>query len=301
VPKQNQTIDISSTAPAGATVGASAYTVTATATSGLPVALTIDASASTVCSLSGSASGSQVSFIGVGTCTIDANQGGNGSYNAAPQVQQAFAVAQASQAIGFDSIAPAPATAGGATYQVLATATSGLAVTLAIDAAATSVCALDGGTSGSNVSFTGAGTCTIDATQAGNANYTAAAPAQQSFTVVPGPPAALVFTVEPPDVRQGDYLGTIAVTEKDAVGDVIDDSLSVVAFSVGACGGDVGIGSAPMVHGVATLTTSTLRFYTPATDALTAQTGVLSGTSADFPVLADADQVLADGFEACRP
>src|SRR5262249_29385534 len=67
------------------------YHVTATATSGLDVALSIDAAASSVCSLSGST----VSFTGVGTCVIDANQAGNATYAAAPQVQQSFAVGPA--------------------------------------------------------------------------------------------------------------------------------------------------------------------------------------------------------------
>jgi hypothetical protein len=88
VGKGDQTITFTSTAPAGATVGGPTYTVTATASSGLTVAFTIDASASSVCSISGST----VSFIGVGTCVIDANQAGNANYNPAPQVQQSFAV-----------------------------------------------------------------------------------------------------------------------------------------------------------------------------------------------------------------
>jgi hypothetical protein len=54
----------------------------------LSVAITIDASATSVCSISGST----VSFIGTGTCVIDANQAGNANYNPAPQVQQSFAV-----------------------------------------------------------------------------------------------------------------------------------------------------------------------------------------------------------------
>ncbi|MFY9824126.1 MAG: hypothetical protein WAM82_22310 [Thermoanaerobaculia bacterium] len=88
VAKGSQTISFTSAPPAAATVGGPTYTVTATATSGLPIAFTIDASATSVCSISGST----VSFIGVGTCVIDANQAGNANYNAAPQVQQSFAV-----------------------------------------------------------------------------------------------------------------------------------------------------------------------------------------------------------------
>jgi len=88
VAKGDQTITFTSTAPTGATVGGPTYNVTATASSGLTVTFTIDASTFSVCSISGST----VSFIGVGTCVIDANQPGNANYNPAPQAQQSFPV-----------------------------------------------------------------------------------------------------------------------------------------------------------------------------------------------------------------
>ena len=37
-------------------------------------------------------SGATVTFVGAGTCTINANQAGNANYNAAPQVPQTFTV-----------------------------------------------------------------------------------------------------------------------------------------------------------------------------------------------------------------
>ncbi|HSE11602.1 MAG TPA: hypothetical protein VLB69_03115 [Rudaea sp.] len=298
--KQDQTINFTSTAPVGATFGGTPYVVTATATSGLAVALTIEASAASVCSLSGSASGSQVSFIGVGTCKINANQNGNSSYNAAPQVQQSFVVGQASQTIDFTSTAPSDATVGGASYQVTATATSGLAVTLAIDASSSTVCTIDGSASGSNVAFIGAGTCKIDADQPGDADYSAAPQAQQSFAVAPGTPT-LEFTTQPGNVPAGDALATIAVTEKDPLGATIDDSASV-DFTITACGGPVSLGSANMVHGVATLT-PTLRLYTvtdPSTLKVHASTLALAADSDTFVVKANADLAFADGFEGCR-
>jgi hypothetical protein len=88
VNKGNQTISFTSTAPSNATVAGPTYTVTATATSGLAVTFTIDSSATSVCSISGST----VSFTAAGTCVIDANQAGNGNWNAAPQAQQSFTV-----------------------------------------------------------------------------------------------------------------------------------------------------------------------------------------------------------------
>src|SRR4029077_10314153 len=136
VGKGSQTITFTSTAPAGATFGGPTYTVTATASSGLVVTFTIDAAAASVCSISGST----VSFIGAGTCVIDANQAGNANYNAAPQAQQSFAVGKGSQTISFTSTAPVGEVVGGPPYTVTATATSGLAVTFTIDPSAATVC-----------------------------------------------------------------------------------------------------------------------------------------------------------------
>jgi hypothetical protein len=90
----SQTVSFTSSAPAAASVGGATYTPTASATSGLTVAIAVDASAAAVCSISGGV----VSFVGTGTCVLDANQGGNGTYAAATQVQQSFAVSAASAA-----------------------------------------------------------------------------------------------------------------------------------------------------------------------------------------------------------
>ena len=85
-----QAITFTSTAPAGALVGGAAYTVAATGgASGNPVVFTIDPAAAGVCSIAGTA----VSFVGPGTCVINANQVGGGGYAPAPQAQQSFNVA----------------------------------------------------------------------------------------------------------------------------------------------------------------------------------------------------------------
>jgi hypothetical protein len=101
--RKPQTIVFTSSAPKAATAGGPTYHVTAEATSKLPVTLTIDATSSAVCTISGST----VSFIGAGTCTIDANQPGNGEqpgsgeyeeppfYSQAATVRQSFAVSAA--------------------------------------------------------------------------------------------------------------------------------------------------------------------------------------------------------------
>ncbi|HJU39388.1 MAG TPA: hypothetical protein VJ724_07415, partial [Tahibacter sp.] len=82
-----QTIAFTTSAPTSAQVGTT-YAVAATATSGLPVVFTIDAASTAVCSIAGTT----VTFDAVGTCTIDANQGGDANWAAAPQAQQTVTV-----------------------------------------------------------------------------------------------------------------------------------------------------------------------------------------------------------------
>ena len=174
VVKGNQTITFTSTAPA-ATVGGATYTPTATGgASGNTVIFTIASGSSSVCSISGGV----VSFLTVGTCTIDANQAGNANYNAATQVQQPVTVGKGSQTITFTSTPPTTPTTG-STYTPTATSTSGLTVAISIDNNTSSVCSISGGV----VTFHTTGTCQIDANQAGNANYNAASQVVQVLTI----------------------------------------------------------------------------------------------------------------------
>lgn len=87
-----------------------------------------------------------------------------------------------SQTISFSSTGPTDAVIDGPTYTPVASATSGLLVTITVDSSASSVCSIDGA---GKVSFQGAGTCVINADQAGDADYNPAAQVQQSFAVLP--------------------------------------------------------------------------------------------------------------------
>ncbi len=170
---KSQTINFTSTPPAGARVGAGNYTVQASASSGLPVAFSPGSAA--VCTVSGST----VAFVTAGTCVVDASQGGNSTYAPAAPASQSFTVAAAyqSQTITFTSTPPAGARVGAGNYTVQASASSGLPV--AFSSGSASVCTV----SGSTVVFGAAGTCVVDASQGGNSTYAPAAPASQSFTV----------------------------------------------------------------------------------------------------------------------
>jgi hypothetical protein len=170
ISKGNQTISFG--AIADRRLDQSPFTVGATASSGLTVAFT--SATTTVCTVSGTS----VTLIKAGTCTINANQAGNTDWNAAPQLQQSFTVTKGNQTITFG---PAPSDAGaGGTVTVTATASSGLAVSYG--SSTTGVCTVN--SSSGVVTVLTSGTCTITADQAGNADWNAAPQTQQSFTAV---------------------------------------------------------------------------------------------------------------------
>jgi hypothetical protein len=151
------------------TLLAAPFSVSATSTSGLPVSF--NSQTLSVCTVSGAT----VTLVAVGQCTIQATQAGNATYGAATPVSQGFQVTQGSQTITFGALSNKAY--GQAPFQVSATASSGLAVSFA--STTTAVCTL----SGTTVTLVGAGQCTIQATQPGNGEWTAATPVDQSFEV----------------------------------------------------------------------------------------------------------------------
>jgi len=163
----------------GAQTVATPLTLSATSTSGLTVTFT--STTPSVCTVSGTA----VTFLTSGTCTLDANQAGNSTYAAAAMVPQSFTVNGKAQTITFAN----PGTQTVATPLTLsATSTSGLAVTFR--STTPSVCTV----SGTTAFFLIAGTCTINANQAGNSVYSPAPTVAQSFSVSNTVPIASSLT-----------------------------------------------------------------------------------------------------------
>ena len=149
--------------------GAAPFIVSATASSGLSV--TFGSLTAAVCTISGST----VTVVTIGTCTIRASQPGNTTYAAAPTVDQTFVVGQGNQTINFAALSNQALSA--ALLNVSATASSGLAVSFASLTA--SVCTASGNT----VTLVSIGACSIRASQAGNTTYAAAPSVDQSFAV----------------------------------------------------------------------------------------------------------------------
>ncbi len=169
------------------------FTVAATASSGLPVTY----SSSGSCTDSGANPATYTMTSGTGTCSVIANQAGNGTYAPATQVTKSVSATKATETITFTQ-PTTPVTYGVSPITLSATSTSGLTVMFTIDAASTGT----GSISGNVLTVTGAGALVIDANQAGNGNYSAATQVQhsivvnkegQTITFSTGPPAAAAY------------------------------------------------------------------------------------------------------------
>jgi Regulator of chromosome condensation (RCC1) repeat/PASTA domain len=148
----------------------------ATASSGLPVSF--------------SARGACFFYVGVvyitsgGFCTVTASQPGGLNFNPAPDVSRTFAIVRVSQSITFPPLVTKMF--GDADFAVSAFSSSALPVSFA----AGGNCAV----SGVIVHLTGAGSCTITASQVGDVNWEPAPDVSQTFAIVRAiqPPATPV-------------------------------------------------------------------------------------------------------------
>lgn len=168
-----QTITV--TIPTTLTLGTTTA-VTATSTSGLPVSLAV--TTPTICSLSGSVSGSTLTPIKAGTCTVSATQAGDAVWKAATAVNKNVTVAAPTLKAQTITFAPATTLTRPATLTLTATATSGLPVSFATTTP--TICAIG---AGNVLSGTAAGKCTVTATQPGDTTWKAATAVSKTITV----------------------------------------------------------------------------------------------------------------------
>jgi eukaryotic-like serine/threonine-protein kinase len=163
---------ISFTAPGSGTAGSSGALSATGGGSGNPVVFSVDpGSGPGVCTVSGAT----VTYTGAGSCVVDANQAGNGRYPSAPQVQRTIKVNPIPQSISFT--APGSGTAGSS--GALSATGGGSGNPVVFSAGGQGVCTV----SGSTVTYTAAGTCVVDANQAGNARYANAPQVQRTIKV----------------------------------------------------------------------------------------------------------------------
>jgi CSLREA domain-containing protein len=191
VGKASQAISVGTHAPASAAFNSS-FTTAASSNSGLPVAY----GSSGACTNSGPVFNMTA---GTGNCTVNYDQSGDSNFNPASQVTESVTAQKAGQTITFGTLAGK--TFGDPDFTVSATASSGLSV----DFSAAGNCTV----SNSTVHLTGAGACTITASQAGDSNYNAATPVDQSFTIAA---AGSTIQFEQPSYNVTEDVTVITVT-----------------------------------------------------------------------------------------
>ena len=247
VGKLPQTVAFTSTAPTSPAVG-DTYSPAATGGgSGNPVVFSIDSSSSSGCTYD-SGTGLVTFSAPAGSCVIDADQAGNASYEQAPEVSQTITVGKLPQTVAFTSTAPT-SPAVGDTYSPAATGGgSGNPVVFSIDSSSSSGCTYDSGTG--LVTFSApAGSCVIDADQAGNASYEQAPEVSQTITVGKLPQTVVFTSTAPTSPAVGDTYSPAAtgggsgnpvvfsIDSSSSSGCTYDSGTGLVTFSApaGSC------------------------------------------------------------------
>ncbi|MES2671912.1 MAG: autotransporter domain-containing protein [Pseudomonadota bacterium] len=137
--------------------------------------------------------GGTVTMVSAGNCALTANQAGNASYSAAPQVALNVAIGLAAQAItNFTANPAAPVYSPNGTFAL--SATGGASTSPVVFASTTpAVCTV----SGSTATMLTAGNCALTANQAGDANYSPAAQVALNVTIGLASQAITNFTANP--------------------------------------------------------------------------------------------------------
>jgi hypothetical protein len=241
--KANQTITITQAAPASAVYGSS-FGVAATASSGLPVS--IAASGAGTVSSGGTGSATVQMTSGTGTAAITFSQPGDNNYNAATVATEDVSAQKASQTITVTQAAPGSATYG-SSFNVAATASSGLPVSIAASGAGT---VSSGGTGSATVQMTsGTGTALVTFSQAGDNNYNPASVVTENVSAQKAGQTITLTQVAPANAVYGASF-TVAATASSGL---------PVSIAAGGAASGSGIGTA-LVTITSTTGTATITF-----------------------------------------
>jgi alpha-tubulin suppressor-like RCC1 family protein len=243
VSKLNQTITFTTLAPSTAAYN-STFPVAATSDSGLAVTLTVDAATNGVCSIS---SGIVTMLRGAGTCTIDANQAGNGNYNPASQKQTSATATKANTNTVLTS-SPSPATYGQSiTFAATVSASTATGIVTFQDGGVTlGTGSLSGGVATFTTSTLSAGAHSITASYTGDANYNGSASGVLSQTVNKISTNTVLTSSLNPAVYGQSVTFTATVSPSTATG--------IITFQDGG----VTLGAGSLSGGIVTFATSAL-------------------------------------------
>ncbi|HEY4086403.1 MAG TPA: FG-GAP-like repeat-containing protein, partial [Bryobacteraceae bacterium] len=201
-----------------------------TATSDSHLAVSLSSTTTSICTVDGNL----LTLRSIGQCSITANQAGDDStYNAATPVVRTFTISIASQRIRAGSVLHP--TVGLPPFEFPAQADSLLPVSLT--SLTPSVCRL----AASLVTPLAAGACTIEASQAGSANYNPAPAVDKSFEVKLAKPSGVLTPGTSIRLAEGVTGGFAPLATGDFNGDGLPDLavINVTTSSVSVLLGDV--------------------------------------------------------------
>ncbi len=165
--------------------------------------------------------GLTVSFVGAGTCTLEAEVSAGTDYGAGTGSPQSFTIAKATPAA--PAIANIPAAAYGQQFTADVPTQTGQG-TPSVASSTTGVCTVAGGLT---VSFVGVGTCSLTASVASGTDYTAATGTAQKFTVFQHAPSPPVITNIPSSAIQDGTYNASVNTNGDGATYVVSDTTSI--------------------------------------------------------------------------
>jgi uncharacterized repeat protein (TIGR02543 family) len=180
---------ITFTAPTTMTGTGGTQTLVASSSAGNSYPVSFSTSSST-CSISGTT----LTSLSGGSCSITASQAGDTSVGAAASVVRTITIGGLSQTITFNALAAISIPSG--TQSLVASSSSGLTVTFTTSSPACSV-------SGSTLTAVSAGSCVVTASQAGDSTYKEALVTSRSITVMQSQTALVVSNSNASSISKG--------------------------------------------------------------------------------------------------
>ncbi len=199
----------------------------------------VTSSTSSVCT----ASGLDVSYVGVGTCSLTAHVAAGTDFLAADGTAQSFSVGQATPTTPTISNLPGSGTFGSGFSATVATTGDG---TKSVMSSTLSVCTV----TGFNVSYVGIGMCSLTAQVANGTDFSGATGTVQSFLVGQGTPTTPTISNLPGSGMFGGGFNATVATTGDGTKSVTSSTSSVCTAS-GLAVSYVGIGTCSLTAHVA--------------------------------------------------
>ena len=183
-PRDDQTpLAFTSTAPVNHHVGGTPYTVTVSGgSSSKSRIISIDETSSAVCSISGTTSGSAVTFAEVGDCIINVDQAGDYNYNSAHASQTVTVTARSSQA-ALSVTTPTGAYVGLDFIPLVSGGSGDGQVTISIASYSAPYCSISGVGTDVVVTALAVGSCVMLVNKAADYNYDEATEITQLFMI----------------------------------------------------------------------------------------------------------------------